>query len=148
MLDRIDIQVEMPEISFAELSDNVPSESSASVRAKVEAAREISRARFKAAGDTGYASRSNALMQTDELRAFCELDEACTKIMENVYNKINLSARGYDRILRVARTIADIEFAQSHTSPTEENGVVGGRLKKHHLTEAIQMRVLDRKYDL
>lgn len=148
MLDRIDIQVEMPEISFAELSDNVPSETSASVRAKVEAARDISRARFKAFGDASYASRSNALMQTDELRAFCELDATCTKIMENVYNKINLSARGYDRILRVARTLADIEFAENHTSPAEEDGVIGGRLKKHHLTEAIQMRVLDRKYDL
>ena len=75
-------------------------------------------------------------------------EKAVLEVMENVYNKINLSARGYDRILRVARTIADIEFAQSHTSPTEEDGIVGGRLKKHHLTEAIQMRVLDRKYDL
>ena len=148
MLDRIDIQVEMPEVSFAELTDTVPAESSAVIREKVEAARQLSRERFKQSGIANYASKSNALMQTDEIRQFCALDDGCRTIMENVFEKINLSARAYDRILRVARTLADIEFVEKNSSPGEIDGVIGGRLKKQHITEAIQMRVLDRKYNL
>ena len=144
MLDRIDIQVEMPELNFAELSDEERGESSASLREKVEAARDLSRERFRAAGFADWASRSNALMQTDELRLFCSLDEECRRVMEGVFTRTNLSARAYDRILRVARTLADLEAAQSGVRESE--GIIGGPLKKRHVTEAAQMRALDRKY--
>jgi magnesium chelatase family protein len=144
MLDRIDIQVEMPELNFTELSDEQPSESSASVRERVEKARELSRERFRRAGFEDWSSRSNALMQTDELRMFCSLDEECRQVMENVFTRTSLSARAYDRILRVARTLADLEAAE--TGERESEGMIGGPLKKRHVTEAAQMRALDRKY--
>ncbi|MBQ2279508.1 MAG: hypothetical protein II333_13160, partial [Clostridia bacterium] len=75
--------------------------------------------------------------------AFCALDEECRKVMENVFAKINLSARAYDRILRVARTLRDLEYKHGETP---DEGVIGGRIKKHNLMEAVQMRALDRKY--
>ena len=143
MIDRIDIQVEMPELSFAELANAQPAEPSAAVRERVEAARELSRRRFREAGYADYSVKSNASMQTDELRAFCALDEDGQKVMENVFAKINLSARAYDRILRVARTLRDLEYKPGETP---EEGIIGGRIKKHNLMEAVQMRVLDRKY--
>ena len=143
MLDRIDIQVEMPELSFAELSDMQPSEPSEVIRERVEVARELSQRRFREAGYKDYSVKNNAAMQTDELRAFCALDEDCRKVMENVFAKINLSARAYDRILRVARTLRDLEYKPGETP---DEGVIGGRIKKHNLMEAVQMRALDRKY--
>ena len=83
-------------------------------------------------------------MQTDELRMFCSLDEECRRVMEGVFTRTNLSARAYDRILRVARTLADLEAVE--TGVRESEGVIGGPLKKRHVTEAAQMRALDRKY--
>ncbi len=144
LIDRIDIQVEMPELTFEELSREEKSETSAEIRAKVEAARRLSRERFRRAGVADFATRSNALMETEELREFCALDDACTAIMKSVFEKTNLSARGYDRILRVARTLADLEAVERGIG--EDEGVYGGRLKKRHITEASQMRILDRKY--
>ncbi len=144
LLDRIDIQVEMPELTFDELSREAPSETSAEIRARVEAARELSRERFRRAGAADFAISANAHMDTDELREFCALDEACTAIMKSVFEKTNLSARGYDRILRVARTLADLDAVERGVG--EEDGIYGGRIKKRHITEAAQMRSLDRKY--
>ena len=147
MLDRIDIQVEMPELDFRELSEPVPSEPSAAIRERVEAAREISRERFRLAGLKDYALRSNARMESEELNRFCELDDEGKQVMESVFRKINLSARGYDRILRVARTLADLEAAESgEKGLAEEDGIPGGKIHKRHITEAAQMRALDRKY--
>ena len=145
MLDRIDIQVEMPELAFGELTDGDRGEHSDEIRGRVEAARQLSRERFRLAGYENYATLSNALMQTHELEAFCSLDEQCRKIMEAVFEKINLSARGYDRILRVARTLCDMEAVEKGQTG-EIDGVIGGRIKKQHIMEAAQMRVLDRKY--
>ncbi len=144
MLDRIDIQVEMPALSFDELSGAREGESSAEIRAKVEAAREISRERFKRAGYADYAILSNSLMGPDELKNFCELDDPSKKIMEAVFTKMNLSARAYDRILKVARTIADLEAGEHGI--LESDGMIGGPIKKNHIAEAAQMRALDRKY--
>ena len=144
MLDRIDIQIEMPDLNFTELSDEQPAESSAAIREKVEAARQLSRERFREAGREDWQSRANAHMETDELRQFCSLDEECRRVMEGVFTRTNLSARAYDRILRVARTLADLEAAEQ--GKREIEGVIGGPLKKRHLTEASQMRALDRKY--
>ncbi|MBQ8332520.1 MAG: YifB family Mg chelatase-like AAA ATPase [Clostridia bacterium] len=144
MLDRIDIQIEMPELSFTELVNTAPGEPSSEIRRRVEAARALSRDRFREAGYDDYASRSNALMESDELRQFCALDEVCQKIMEDVFTKTGLSARGYDRILRVARTLADLDAAEREI--VKEDGIIGGRLKKQHILEAAQMRALDKKY--
>ena len=145
MLDRIDIQVEMPELDFSELTDGDRGETSAAIRQRVEAARQLSRERFRLAGYADFGVRSNALMQSAELDSFCAMDEQCRKVMEAVFEKINLSARGYDRILRVARTLCDLEAVE--TGKTYEiDGVLGGRLKKNHIMEAAQMRVLDNKY--
>ena len=134
----------MPELSFAELSEARTGESSAEIREKVEGARELSQRRFREAGYTDYSVRSNALMESAELDAFCALDEDCRRIMEAVFAKTNLSARAYDRILRVARTLCDLEAVEKNI--TEEKGVIGGVIKKNHITEAAQMRVLDRQY--
>ena len=143
MLDRIDIQLEMPELDFAELSSAAPGEPSESIRARVEAARQISRERFRAAGREDYALRSNAKMDTDDIRLFCALDDDCVRIMESTFKKMNLSARAYDRILRVARTIADLDYVASGGSVTE--GVeAGGKIGKKHVMEAVQMRSLDK----
>ncbi len=144
MLDRIDIHIEMPELSFAELSERAPGEPSAVIRERVEAARELSRDRFREGGYENYASLSNSMMETDELRRFCDLDDHCTMLMENVFTKTGMSARGYDRILRLARTIADLDAVKRDIY--REDGIIGGRLKKQHLMEAVQMRALDKKY--
>lgn len=143
LLDRIDIQVEMPELDFSELSSAEQGESSETIRARVEAARELSRERFRAAGKENYALLCNAKMDTDDIRAFCELDEGCLKILETSFKRMNLSARAYDRILRVARTIADLDCVSSGAGPT--TGIeAGGRIEKRHVMEAVQMRSLDK----
>lgn len=145
MLDRIDIQVEMPELAFDELSDGARGESSAEIRQKVEAARRLSRDRFRLAGDSDYALKSNALIDSAGIETFCAMDDACRAVMRNVFDKINLSARGYDRILRVARTLCDLEAVENGQTH-EIDGILGGRVKKQHIMEAAQMRVLDKKY--
>ena len=143
MLDRIDIQVEMPELDFAELSSAEPGECSDDIRRRVEGARALSRERFRAAGKKDYQLLSNAKMDTDDLRKFCALDEGCLKIMETSFKRMNLSARAYDRILRVARTIADIDYIASGGTCLE--GIeAGGPICKKHVMEAVQMRSLDK----
>ena len=144
MLDRIDIQIEVPALSFAELSETKPGEPSAEIRQRVTAARELSRRRFRENGFERADSLCNGVMETEALRRFCALDESCTKVMEDVFRKMQLSGRAYDRILRVARTLADLEAVTGGAAETE--GVIGGPIRKHHLLEAVQMRTLDRKY--
>jgi len=144
MLDRIDIQIEVPALNFAELSDTTPSEDSASIRQRVTAARSLAQRRFMEAGFPHAESLCNGLLQTEGLRQFCALTEDCTKLMEEVFRRMHLSARAYDRILRVARTLADLEAVSQ--GKTEEDGILGGPIRKHHLMEAVQMRALDKKY--
>ncbi|MBR4960433.1 MAG: YifB family Mg chelatase-like AAA ATPase [Clostridia bacterium] len=144
MLDRIDIQIEVPALSFAELSETKPGESSAEIRQRVTAARELSRRRFREHGFAHADSLCNGVMETEALRRFCALDEDCTKVMEDVFRKMQLSGRAYDRILRVARTLADLETVTGGKEETD--GIIGGPIRKHHLLEAVQMRTLDRKY--
>ncbi len=144
LLDRIDIQIEMPAISFSEVSDPRPGESSAVIREKVEAARELSRQRFRSAGYENFHSLNNASMQSEELRLFCTPDEDSTALLEKMFNQAKLSARAYNRLLRVARTIADLEAVERGI--TEENGILGGPIRKPHISEAFQLRAFDRKY--
>ncbi len=126
LLDRIDIHVEVNPVPFDKLSDKRRGESSKVIRERVIAARKIQTKRFAGKEHIHY----NAQMNTKEIRKYCQLDEASLALLKNAMEKLNLSARAYDRILKVARTIADLE---------NETGI-----QSHHIAEAIQYRSLDR----
>ena len=125
LLDRIDIHIEVPAVPFEELSSNQLGTSSAEMRSQVETAREIQTQRFR-----GTSTLFNAQMSSRELRSHCVLDSTCKNLLRDSCNELGLSARAHDKVLRVARTIADLE-----ASPT---------IATHHLQEAINYRMLDR----
>lgn len=125
LLDRIDIQVEAPALTLEELRDAAPGEPSAAIRVRVEAARARQRRRFGAR--TGGC---NALLGGRELREYCALEKAQGDLLQQAMEKLGLSARAYDRILRVARTLADLAGTE--------------RIATAHLLEAIHYRSLDR----
>lgn len=125
LLDRIDIHVEVPRVNYSELKDESISEYSKTVRERVILAREIQIQRFKNEGIS-----FNAHMKTRHLRKFCRLNEDCHRLLENATEKLGLSARAYSKIIKVARTIADLEASEE--------------IKLHHLAEAIQYRSLER----
>ena len=130
LLDRIDIQVEVPALDFEDMArKGAPSESSLSVRQRVEAARAISEKRFRSEGKSGGC---NAELDTVQIQKYCALDEEGKQIMRMAYDKFGISARGYDRILRLARTIADLAGRQN--------------VSASDIAEAVQYRTLDRKY--
>jgi Mg chelatase-related protein len=129
LVDRIDIQIEVSSLSFDELSKPSPSRSSAEMRACVNRARAFSLERAKR---DGASVRCNAELTPAQLRKYCELDESAAAIMRAAFDRMGLSARGYDRILRVARTIADLDSAEA--------------IAPQHVAEAVQLRALDRKY--
>lgn len=128
LLDRIDIQIEMPSLSYEEISsEGASSETSAQIRERVNAARSFARERY------GKAKiHSNASLTSAEIRKFCPLEDSAKALLKKAFDSLGLSARGYDRILRVARTIADLDKS--------------GIIKAAHIAEAIQFRSLDRKY--
>ena len=126
LLDRIDIQIEVPAVKYRELTDRQEGESSVAIAARVERSRAIQRERF-----AGTRVHCNAQMTPRLIRKHCELDPAGNRMLELVTDRLGLSARSYTRILKVARTIADLEGAESIREP--------------HLAEAIQYRSLDRK---
>jgi magnesium chelatase family protein len=125
LLDRIDIQIEVPAVAFRELASQVAAESSAAIRARVEAARRLQFARFQ-----GRAVFANAQMTSRDLRTHCQLDRPGERLLERAMQRLGLSARAYARILKVARTIADLDSAE--------------RIAAAHVAEAIQYRSLDR----
>ncbi len=127
LLDRIDIHVEVPTVKYAELSSKISGEPSSAVRARVKRAREIQRERFK--GRKGLFK--NADMQSKEIREFCQPDTGGEDLLKQAITKLGLSARAYDRILKVARTIAGL-------SGTAD-------IMPEHIAEAIQYRTLDRQ---
>jgi len=127
LLDRIDIQVELPALEYSELSKKGTAEPSAAIRERVIKARKIAEKRFE-----GTALACNAAMASSHIRRFCALDEAGDRILKNAFEAMGMSARGYDRILRVARTIADLDDAEN--------------ISARHIAEAVQLRSLDRKY--
>jgi magnesium chelatase family protein len=106
LLDRIDIHVEVPRIEYEKLSEARLGESSAAVRERVEAARSLQRARFTNGG--GSHLRCNAEMRPAEVRKYCSLDESGQTLMKTAMNQLQLSARAYHRVLKLARTIADL----------------------------------------
>lgn len=127
LLDRIDIHIEVTPVPFEKLSDDRRGETSVDIRARVTKARNIQTERFADLDNIHY----NAQMNTKQIRQFCELDDASKQLLKTAMERLNLSARAYDRILKVARTIADLEGAQN--------------LNGTHISEAIQYRSLDRE---
>ena len=128
LLDRIDIHIEVSPVEFDDISSTAPAESSASIRERVIKAREIQTERFK--GIQGV--HCNAQMSSALLRKYAQPDEKGLERLRDAMTRLNMSARAYDRILKVARTIADL--AESET------------IRAEHIAEAIQLRSLDRKY--
>jgi magnesium chelatase family protein len=126
LLDRIDLHIEVPAVKYKELSSRESGEKSEQIRERVIASREIQRKRF--AGRKGLFA--NADMQSKEIREFCKINEQGEELLKNAITKLGLSARAYDRILKVGRTIADL--AKS------------GEIRPEHVSEAIQYRTLDR----
>ncbi len=127
LLDRFDLHIEAAPVEYQDLSSDVKEEPSESIRKRVTAARDIQNERFK---DTGI--NCNANITPDKLREYCVLSDDADKFVGNAFDRLGLSARAYDRILKVARTIADLEGCDI--------------IEKKHVATAIQFRSLDRKY--
>lgn len=127
LLDRLDIHIEVPPVDFNQLSNREESESSTSIRERVNEARKIQLERFKGTNVT-----CNAKMTSSLTRKYCVLSETASKTLELSFEKLGLSARAYDKILKVARTIADLDGAEN--------------IENKHILEAIQYRSLDRKF--
>jgi magnesium chelatase family protein len=125
LMDRIDLHVEVTPVSREEMSVDTPAESSAEVRKRVIAARKIQAERFK---DTPV--HTNTMMTSAMLRRFCQLSAEARTLLDRAMERLQLSARAYDRIIKVARTIADLEGAAD--------------IAPHHISEAIGYRSLDR----
>jgi magnesium chelatase family protein len=122
LLDRIDLHIEVPAVPYKELRNQTAGISSAEIRARVESARQVQR-------DRGF---YNSQLPPAQLRAVCALDETGEKTLEMAMRRMNLSARAHDRLLRVARTIADLDHSPN--------------VAAKHLAEAVQFRNLDRNY--
>jgi len=125
LIDRIDIHVEVPAAEFKELASKQPGTSSAEIRESVETARNAQIERFDE-----LPILYNAQMSSKQIRQFCKLNKECMDLLKHSVNELGLSARAHDKVLRLARTIADLESAEA--------------IEYHHLTEAINYRVLDR----
>ena len=126
---RMDIQVELPSLSFEELNASAPAETSAQVRERVCRAREFFRQRVKEPDVRKY---NNATLPTSIMNKYINVEPAAYDFLHEVFDKLELSARGYDRVLRVSRTIADLDCSET--------------VKVEHIAEAVQFRSLDRKY--
>jgi magnesium chelatase family protein len=129
LLDRIDIHIDVPAVNYRELRSTVAPESSAEVRARILQAREIQLNRFAQGKERIYA---NAQMGSREIRKYCELGTEAEHLLERAIAKQGLSARAHDRILKVARTIADLGGTDA--------------IESGHIAEAIQYRTLDRTF--
>jgi len=129
LLDRIDIHIDVPAVNYKELRSGAAPEGSAEIRQRVMKAREVQLDRFAAAQERSYA---NAQMTSRQIRTYCELSTDCERLLERAMTKQGLSARAHDRILKVARTIADLEGMPM--------------IEPNHIAEAIQYRTLDRTY--
>jgi len=128
LLDRIDLHIDVPKVKFDDLASERKEESSIDIRKRVNAARIIQRDRFKKDG-----IYNNASISSRHIKKFCNIDEDSKRLLSLAINKFGLSARAYDRILKVGRTIADLA--------KEEN------IKSEHIAEAIQYRILDREFE-
>lgn len=127
LLDRLDLHIEVPPVAFEELTQKQSSETSAQIKLRVEEARSIQRERYH-----GRGIPCNARLSPSMLREACPLDSQAERILRRSFDELGFSARAYDRVLKVARTIADMQKSQIIRAP--------------HIAEAIQYRSLDRKY--
>lgn len=127
LLDRLDIHVEVPPVEFDALTSQHPEETSAEIKKRVNAARKIQQERFEGTGIT-----CNANIPASRLAEDCPMDDAAKTLLKNAFERFGLSARAYDRVLKVSRTIADLDHSEIIRSP--------------HVAEAVQYRSLDRKY--
>ena len=127
LLDRLDIHIEVPPVDYNQLSDAEAGESSASIRERVNEARKIQIERFK-----GTTISCNAKMTPSLTRQYCVLSQQAAKTLEISFEKLGLSARAYDKILKIARTIADLDKSEN--------------IENIHIMEALQYRSLDRKF--
>ena len=123
MLDRIDIVVEVPAVHFEDLRSRAEAEPSCEVKKRVNAARTVQNKRF------GKGGMCNARMGPEEMRRYCDLDEECAGLMKNAFEAMGLTARSYDRILKVARTVADLDGSEN--------------IRPQHIAEAIQYRAVN-----
>ena len=127
LLDRIDLHIEVPPVEYDQLASRQKAESSAAIRERVNAARRRQQKRF-----AGTNILSNARIPTSKLKEFCPLTDGASTLLKNAFERMGLSARAYDRLLKVARTIADLDDSDVIDIP--------------HIAEAVQYRSLDRKY--
>jgi magnesium chelatase family protein len=127
LLDRIDIHIEVSPEPFEKLSEDRKGEGSLEIRKRVIKARQCQFGRFRSLSSVHY----NVQMNVKQIRKFCHLDESSKTLLKSAMERLSLSARAYDRILKVARTIADLEGVKS--------------ISPHHISEAIQYRSLDRE---
>ena len=126
MLDRIDIHIEVPAVPYKELAGTKKQESSSEIRRRVKEARKIQTERFK-----NLSIVCNAGMDSRHMKKVCTLDSDAVSILKRAVDSLGLSARAYSRVIKIARTIADLEKT--------------GGITKNHIAEAIQYRTLDRK---
>ncbi len=127
MLDRIDMCAEARRVKYEELTDCAPGETSAEIRKRVTAARLMQKERYH-----GTRYRFNADLDSEAVRQYCILDADCERMMKDIYENMGLTARAYTKILKVSRTIADLEGSS--------------RITMDHLAEAVSYRAIDRKY--
>lgn len=127
MLDRFDLHIEVPPIAYKDLSGGIPEESSATIAARVNRARRLQSERYAGTGVT-----CNARLTPDMLKRFCTLTEDADFLLQTAFDRMGLSARAYDRIMKVARTLADLEGEEI--------------INTDHVAQALQFRSLDRKY--
>lgn len=127
MLDRFDIHIEVAPVEFADLSSNSKEESSADIRARVQAARDIQNERFKGTDIT-----CNAGITPDKLHELCPITDEAEQFLGKIFDKLGMSGRAYDKIMKVSRTIADLEASEV--------------IREGHISVAVQYRSLDRKY--
>ena len=127
MLDRIDIHIQVPSVKYSELAESKKTQSSADMKKAVDRARKIQAERYK---NEGYLT--NASLNSEGLEKYCKVDDSTQKLLADVFENLGLSARAYTRILKVARTIADIEGSED--------------IKVNHVAEAVQYRSLDKKF--
>ncbi|HLY62807.1 MAG TPA: ATP-binding protein [Terriglobia bacterium] len=127
LLDRIDIHIDMPAVKYRELREDSGGETSSEIRDRVMKARDRQLARYQ--GEKIY---SNAQMSSRQIRKYCNISADCERLLESAMTRLGLSARAHDRILKVSRTIADLDAAED--------------INTTHISEAIQYRSLDRSY--
>jgi magnesium chelatase family protein len=122
LLDRIDLYIETPSLEYDELRERSGAEPSSAVRSRVNRAREFQHRRYEESGIT-----CNARIGTKQLEEYCSLSSDCEKLMRDAYSRLSMTARSYDRVLRVARTVADLDQSES--------------IEPSHLAEAIRYRM-------